>query len=374
MKFIVSSSQLLKQCQAVSGVLQTNNSLPILDSFLFEITKSELVISGSDLETTITVSLPAESKADGKIAIPARILLDTLKTFSEQPLTFSVDFKTFAVEISSDYGKYKIAGQDGEEFPKMPEITASKSFEIPFSLLNSAINRTVFATGNDEIRPVMSGVFFQLSAEGIIFVATDAHRLVRYTRTDAKANATGSFILPKKPLNLLKNLAGNEDARVKITYNNANALFELSSCSIICRLIDGKYPNYEAVIPKENPNKLTVQRNAFLSSIRRVSIFSSKTTHQVRLKIAGSELTISAEDQDYSNAASERLSCNYAGEDMEIGFNARFLSDILQNLDTEEVLLEMSAPNRAGIILPPKNEAKANEELLMLAMPVMLNV
>ena len=372
MKFIVSSSQLLKQCQAVGGVLQTSNPLPILDSFLFEIEKSELIISGSDLETTMTVRIPAESKKNGRVAIPARILLDTLKTFSEQPLTFSVDEKSFAVEISSDYGKYKVAGQDGEDFPKIPEISGGKSFEMPSSVLAASINRTVFATGNDEIRPVMSGVFFQLSKDDITFVATDAHRLVRYTRKDAKANATGAFILPKKPLNLLKNLPSG-DGKVKITYNDSNAFFEFDNYQIICRLIEGKYPNYEAVIPKENPNQLTIDRVAFMNSIRRVSIFSNKTTHQVRLKLAGSELHLSAEDLDFSNAASERLTCSYNGEDMEIGFNARFLVDMLQNLETNEVVLEMSAPNRAGLIVPTKAESNASEEILMLVMPVMLN-
>lgn len=373
MKFIVSSSLLLRQCQAISGVLQSSNALPILDDFLFVIGKSELTLSGSDLETTMTVKLPIESKTEGKIAVPARILLDSLKTFSEQPLTFSVDDKTFAIEISSDYGKYKIAGHNGEDFPKMPEMTGGKNLEMPATTLVNAINRTVFATGNDEIRPVMNGVFFQLAKDGITFVATDAHRLVKYTRKDLQASVAGSFILPKKPLNLLKNFAGAEDSRVQITYNESNAYFKFENFELICRLIEGKYPNYEAVIPKENPNKLTADRIALLNSIRRVSLFSNKTTHQVRLKIVGSELHISAEDLDYSNAASERLTCSFAGEDMEIGFNARFLVDMLQNLDTTEVMIEMSAANRAGLLVPTSAEAKVNEDILMLVMPVMLN-
>lgn len=372
MKFIVSSSQLLKQLQAISGVLSTNNSLPILDNFLFEIEKGHLTVSASDLETTMTTKIPIEAKKTGKIAMPAKILLETLKTFAEQPLTFTVDEKTFGVEISSDYGKYKLSGQDGEEFPRVPTIEGGTSFELPTSVLLAAINKTIFATGNDELRPVMSGVFCQLSTDNIIFVATDAHKLVRYKRNDVKSTANSSFILPKKPLNLLKNVLSGEDTLAKIDYNESNAFFEFNNINLICRLIDGRYPNYEAVIPTENPNKLTIDRQAFLNSIKRVSIFSNKTTHQVRLKITGSALHVSAEDIDFANEATEQMTCQYQGEDMEIGFNARFLIDMLTNLDSDEINIEMSAPNRAGILLPSAGE-KTDEDILMLIMPVMLN-
>jgi DNA polymerase-3 subunit beta len=301
-------------------------------------------------------------------------LLDTLKTFPEQPLTFSVDEKTHGIEISSDFGKYKLSGFDGEEFPKLPEAEGASTMDIASDALLEAINLTLFATGNDELRPVMSGVFCQMSKENITFVATDAHKLVRYRRSDLKSKKDGAFIIPKKPLNLLKNVLGNtEENSIKVSYNNNNAFFELGHISLICRLIDGRYPNYEAVIPTENPNVLTIERNALLNSVRRVSIFSNKTTYQVRLKITGSELNISAEDIDFSNEANERLSCQYSGEDMEIGFNARFLVDMLSNLDSEFVNLEMSAPNRAGIILPAKNGKESSEDVLMLVMPVMLN-
>ena len=240
------------------------------------------------------------------------------------------------------------------------------------SILSSAINKTLFATGVDDLRPVMSGVFCQLSKESITFVATDAHKLVRYRRTDASADNTSSFIIPKKPLNLLKNSLISVTGNVKIDYNNTNALFTFDNTVLVCRLIDGKYPNYEAVIPKENPNKMTVDRVSFLNSIRRVSIFSNKTTHQIRIKITGSELSISAEDLDFSNEAIERLTCQYAGEDMEIGFNSKFLAEMLSNLTCENVNLEMSAPNRAGILLPTEKD-NAAEDVLMLVMPVMLN-
>jgi DNA polymerase III subunit beta len=372
MKFIVASSALLKQLQSISGVLNSNNPLPILDNFLFEINNGELLISASDLETTMTCHMAIEAKENGKIAIPAKILLDTLKTFPDQPLTFTVDESTFAVEISSDFGKYKLSGQNGDEFPRIPTIEGATSLEMPSSSLLEAINKTIFATGNDELRPVMSGVYCQLSPDSITFVATDAHKLVRYRRTDTKSDVSTSFILPKKPLNLLKNILSSVDSKVKIDFNQSNTFFSFENFNLICRLIDGRYPNYEAVIPLDNPNKLVVDRLAFLNSIKRVSIFSNKTTHQVRLKIAGSELQLSAEDLDFANAANERLTCQYDGQDMEIGFNARFLQDMLSNLDTEEVNMEMSAPNRAGIILPTGN-GENHEDVLMLVMPVMLN-
>ena len=372
MKFIASSTTLLKQLQAVSGVLNSNNTLPILDNFLFEIEKGRLAVSASDLETTMTTIINIESKDSGNIAIPAKLLLDTLKTFPDQPLTFSVDKKKYAIEISSDYGKYKLTGHNGDEFPKVPAIESASSITLDSSVLASAINKTIFATGNDDLRPVMSGVFFQLSAENVTFVSTDAHKLVRYRRTDLKAKKASSFIVPKKPLNLLKNSLLGFDGGVTVEYNNTNASFSYDNVHLVCRLIYGKYPNYEAVIPTNNPNKLTVDRGALLNSIRRVSIFSNKTTHQIRLKITGSELSISAEDLDFASEASERLTCQYSGDDMEIGFNARFMADMLSNLENDNVTIEMSSPNRAGILLPSEKK-NAAEDILMLVMPVMLN-
>ncbi len=373
MKFIVSSGLLQKHLQLIGGILNSNNPLPILDNFLFVVDKGNLKVSASDNESTITTSFSiTDSKNGGKIAVPAKILLDTLKTFSEQPLTFLIDEKTHGIEIVSDYGKYKLTGFDAEEYPKIPVIDKAKSFKISASALQDAINKSLFATGNDELRPVMSGVFFQLSKDNITFVATDAHKMVRYRRNDLNSTNEGSFIVPKKPLNLLKNVLFDPNETVNISHNDSNAFFEINNFSLICRLIDGRYPNYEAVIPVDNPNKLTISRSALLNSVRRVSIFSNKTTHQVRLKITGSELQISAEDLDFANEANERLSCQFDGEDMEIGFNARFLSEMLSNLDSENVSVEMSAPNRAGILFPTENN-DTNEDILMLVMPVMLN-
>jgi DNA polymerase-3 subunit beta len=373
MKFIVSSGLLLKNLQTISGVLNSNTPLPILENFLFDINDGELIISASDLETTMTTKMNVEARENGKIAIPASILLETLKTFPEMPLTFTFSTDNFSIELSSDYGKYSLSGQDGEEFPRVPEIDDVKTLEMPTGVLSDAIVKTVFATGNDELRPVMTGVFFQIGLDNITFVATDAHKLVRYRRNDLKSTVETSFILPKKPLNLLKNALPSEDTKVNINYNNSNAFFSFNNITLICRLIDGRYPNYEAVIPQENPNKLTVDRQTFLSSIKRVSIFSNKSTHQVRLKITGSELQVSAEDLDFANAAQERMTCQFEGEDMEIGFNARFILDMLNNLRTNEVVLEMSSPNRAGLLLEAPNERNANEDILMLVMPVMLN-
>jgi len=370
MKFIVSSSQLLKQLQVLGGVINSNNTLPILDNFLFEVSENQLKISASDLETTMSAVVTIESDTSGSIAISARLLLDTLKTFPDQPLTFKTDSDSI-IEIISDQGKYDMAYFGGDEFPKSVSIPSPSKTIIPSNILATAISKTIFATGNDDLRPVMSGVFFQFSSQNLTFVATDAHKLVKYTRTDVTADKTAEFIMPKKPLNLLKGvLSGEED--VTIEYNDANAKFTFENFVLICRLIDGKYPNYEAVIPKENPNKLTVDRASFQNSVRRVSIFSSKTTHQIRLKMAGTELNISAEDIDFSNKADERLNCDYQGDDMQIGFNSRFLSEMLSNLSSNEVLIEMSLPNRAGI-LTPIDGTDEGEQITMLVMPVMLN-
>ena len=371
MKFIVSSSQLLKQLQVLGGVINSNNTLPILDSFLFELSENKLEVTASDLETTMSTVVDVESDSSGSIAVNARLLLDTLKTFPDQPLTFKTEGDS-TIEISSDQGKYDMAFFDGSEFPAAISLPSPSTTVVPAHVLGTAIAKTIFAAGNDDLRPVMSGVFFQFSSQNLTFVATDAHKLVKYTRTDVTADKTAEFIMPKKPLNLLKGVLGGGDDDVTIEYNDSNAKFTFDNFVLICRLIDGKYPNYEAVIPKENPNKLTVHRASFLNSVRRVSIFSSKTTHQIRLKMAGTELNISAEDLDFSNKADERLSCDYQGDDMQIGFNSRFLSEMLNNLNSDEVLIEMSLPNRAGI-LTPIDGTYEGEQITMLVMPVMLN-
>ena len=337
MKFIVSSSYLLKQLQVLGGIINNNNTLPILDNFLFDLDGASLTVSASDLETTISSKMEVESSEKGKVCIPARLLLDTLKTFPEQPLTFTIEDNN-TVEISSNHGKYALAYASGEEFPTAVELKDPSVTTIQGDVLATAIAKTIFASGNDDLRPVMSGVFFQFSTESLTFVATDAHKLVKYTREDVKASQAAEFIMPKKPLNLLKTILAASEEEVSVEYNESNAKFVFENTEMICRLIDGKYPNYEAVIPKENPNKLSIDRNQFLNSVRRVSIFSNKTTHQIRLKIAGAELNISAEDIDYSNKAEERLTCDYQGDDMQIGFNSRFLTEMLNNLTSDQFL------------------------------------
>tara|TARA_B110001450_G_scaffold252246_1_gene273632 strand:- start:1829 stop:2947 length:1119 start_codon:yes stop_codon:yes gene_type:complete len=371
MKFIVSSTYLLKQLQILGGVINNNNTLPILDNFLFELKQTTLIVSASDLETTMSSTLEVESESNGSVAIPARLLLDTLKTFPEQPLTFIIE-ENNTVEISSNHGKYALAYANSEEFPKAVSLENPSKTLFSGDILATAINKTIFAAGNDDLRPVMSGVFFQFSTESLTFVATDAHKLVKYQRTDISATENAEFIMPKKPLNLLKGILTANDTEVTMEYNESNARFRFDNIDLICRLIDGKYPNYEAVIPKENPNQLTIARNQFLNSVKRVSIFSNKTTHQIRLKIAGSELNISAEDIDYSNKAEERLTCDYQGDDLQIGFNSRFLTEMLNNLTSDDVSLEMSLPNRAGI-LTPIDGLDEGEQITMLVMPVMLN-
>lgn len=373
MNFAVSSTTLLKHLQTVSGVLTSSNTLPILDNFLFEISGNTLHISASDIETTMNTSLEVESNQGGVICIPANLLLDILKNLPDQPLTFTIDTTDYGIEIAYSNGRSKMVGYEGEDFPKVKKIENTEKTIVNAAVLSEAINKTLFATSTDDLRPVMGGVFCQFTPEDMIFVATDAHKLVRYKRNDSTATGNISFILPKKALTILKNNLGSDDeSEVTIEYNDNNAIFNFGNNELICRLIDGKYPNYDAVIPRENPNVLTVDRNSFLNSIKRVSIFANKTTRQVQLKITGSELTVSAEDLDFSNAAKERLTCNYDGVDMEIGFNSRFLIEMLNNINSDEIKLMMSQPNRAGIIVPAE-QSNEHTDILMLVMPVMIN-
>jgi DNA polymerase-3 subunit beta len=372
MKFIVSSSALLKPIEQIAGVINPKSVLPILDYFLFDLKKGRLTISATDLETSMTTVINVESNADGKLAVPSKIMLETLKALPEQPLTFNADTETLNIEIVTDSGRYKLSGQKPDDFPKMPKIESASTISVKAASLGNAITKTIFATGTDEMRQALTGVLFELKKDGINFVATDANRLVRFKNTSVKPTEEVNFVIPKKALNLLKSsLPNNEDAIAKIDYNKSNAFFSFGEVNLICRLIDEKFPDYKAVIPTENPNKLLINRLEFLGSIRRISIFSNKSTHQVRLKMAGSSLTVSAEDLDFSNEAKEELGCTYDGVDMEIGFNARFLSDMLSALQSDDVVLNMSTPNRAGVLVP--SSQNEGEEITMLVMPLMLN-
>ena len=373
MNFIVSSNLLLKNLQSISGVLSSSNTLPILDDFLFQVEEDILKITASDLETTMSVKLSLTmSKDPGTIAIPARILLETLKTLPDVPVTFNINDENYAIELLAGEGKYKMSGHNGEEFPESPVIDGGNAFTVNSYILADAISKTIFATGNDELRPVMAGVYLEMSDDKTSFVATDAHKLVRYTRTDIKSEGLSSIILPTKPLHQIKNILGSQEVDVKIEYNAKNAFFAFGNVTLICKLIEGKYPNYTAVIPLDNPNKLQIERAPLLNAIKRVSIYANQSTHQIRFKITGKELVLSAEDIDYSNEARERLNCNFEGDDLEIGFNSKFMQEMLSNITSKEIIIEMSQPNRAGLILPVENENE-NEDILMLVMPVMLN-
>jgi len=371
MKFIVNSSYLLKQLSYINGVITANPVVPILENFLFEIDKSRLTVTASDLQTSMITEINVESKERGNIAVPARILLDTLKNLPDQPVTFSMDESTYSIELSSDNGRYKLSGENATDFPKVPSVSNDFSASISSEVLGRAINNTIFATSNDELRPAMTGVYVNLSDKNTTFVSTDGHRLVRYRRADVKSDNGSTIIIPRKALNLLKATLPSENTDVTIDFNAANAFFKFGTIRMICRLIDERFPDYENVIPASSTIKMTINRADFLSSLKRISIYANKTTHQVRLKITGSELQVSAEDLDFSNEANERLSCEHEGEDIEIGFNARFMVEMLSNLDTEQIKLNMSAPNKAGVILPVEKDK--NEDILMLVMPVMLN-
>lgn len=371
MKFIVNSSTLLKHLSLIDGVVVSKPIIPILNNFLFDIKDGNLTISSTDLETTMTTVIKVDAKEDVSVAVPCKTTLELLKSLPDQPLAFSVNVEKGFMEIKYASGKFKLTIQKGDEFPKNPEVESGKSFSIPSRVLQKAITKTIFATSNDELRLNLTGVYVQLFDKSVTFVATDANRLVRYTRTDVKPGVEESFIMPKKALNLLKGSLPSDLSEVNVSFNKSNAFFSFGDFSLICRLIDEKYPDYKAVIPTENPNVLSIDRDEFNVAVKRVSITANKTTYQIRLKLTGSDLTISSEDIDYENEAQEKLTCNYEGQDLEIGFNSKYLSEMLSSLDASNVRLEMSQPNRAGVLLPAETEE--GEDVLMLVMPMMLN-
>lgn len=371
MNFIVSSSSLLKQLQHISGVISANTVLPILEDFHFQIEKNRLTITATDLETVMKVKIDVEAKESGKVCIPARILLDYLKSNPDQPLTLHVDRNTYAIDITSDNGKYKIMGEDPENFPKDPSADGTTSFTMPSEALSGAIHKTLFATSTDDLRPAMTGVYFELGAKAVTFVATDAHRLMKYIRTDVECPKEDHFIVPKKPLNLLRGMLPSDKSPLKLSYSGSYLFVEHGSLEVACRLIDARFPDYRVVIPSDNPYRLTVNTADFQGALRRVGVFSNKSTNLVSVAISGSELQFNAQDVDYSFEGTERMPCRYDGEDMKIAFNAKFLVEMLNAAESEEVVIELSSPNRAGIIRPVDKEE--HEDLLMLVMPLLLN-
>ena len=371
MKFIVNSSYLLKQLNGINGVITTNPVVPILENFLFEIAGGTLTITASDLQTSMITELEVEAKEDGSIAIPAKILLETLRNLPEQPVNFTIEESSYSIEISSDNGRYKLSGENATDFPRVPTVSDGYSVNISSYVLGMAISNTIYAASNDELRPSMTGVFLKLDETNATFVATDSHRLIRYRRVDIVSDMSHSMIIPRKALTLLKATLPSEVTNVAMEFNTSNAFFDFNRIKMICRLIDERYPDYENVIPADNENNVTIGKAELLSSLKRIAIYANKTTHQVRLKITGSELMISSEDLDFSNEANERLVCEHDGEDIEIGFNAKFLIEMLGNISSDQLTFKLSAPNKAGLIEPSnKNE---NEDILMLVMPVMLN-
>jgi DNA polymerase-3 subunit beta len=370
MKFIVSSSVLSKQLQQINGVINANTVLPILEDFLFEIKDKKLHVTATDLETVMKVQMEVESKADGRVCIPHKVLSDYLKNIADQPLTFTID-KSFAIDITSDNGKYKIMGENPDNFPKEPGGDETGSFTMTSTALVTAINKTLFAVSTDDLRPAMTGVFFEVSKKAIQFVSTDAHKLVKYIRTDAKATKDDTFIVPRKPLGLLKNSLPDNDDELTVSYNSNHLFVKHPNIQVICRLIDARFPDYKVVIPTDNPYKLTVNRSDFQGALRRVNVFSNKSTNQVALSINGSELQLEAQDVDFSFEGNERMTCEFDGSELKIAFNAKFLIEMLNAVDTTEITIELSTPNRAGIMKPV--EQSENEELLMLVMPLMLN-
>ncbi len=374
MRFVVSSHDLLQHLQSVSRVISSKNSLPILDDYLFKLEDNVLTITASDLETTLVTQMKIENADEnGSIALPALRLTNTLKEFPEEPLTFEINLETLAVEILAEQGKYSIVGQRAVEYPQVPSLKEETKtvFQLDPAVLYNGITRTLFATANDDLRPIMNGIYFDIEEDKITLVASDAHKLVRYIRKGFRVDKPGSFILPKKPASLLKNILPKEENDVTIEFDDKNARFVLGDHTLVCRLVEGGYPSYNSVIPQDNPNKMHVDRVAMMNALKRVSVFSSQASNLVRLSITGNQLTLSAQDIDFSVSASEWLKCQYDGDDMEIGFKSTFLLEILSNLPGDEVVFELADPTRAGIILPAEQEDE-NDDLLMLLMPMMI--
>ena len=374
MKFVVSSSALLGLLQTTNKVISSKNTLPILDYFLFDLTEGVLKITASDLETTLVGTLAVENvEREGLIAVPVKLMLDSLKEFSEQPLTIEANESTWEIVVSWKSGKLTLPGTSGLSYPNLPELNAEtkQSLALDVDTLMVGINKTIFATADDELRPVMNGVYINLEPQSVTFVATDAHKLVKYA-SETAAEATASFILPKKPANLLRGLLPKEDGEITVEFDDKNVLFRLKNQVLICRLIEGNYPNYNAVIPANNPNKVFVDRLELLNAIRRVAVCSNQSTNLIKLDISKGTINLTAQDLDFSVSAQESLPCDYEGEDIVIGFKSTFLIEILSNIETTTVLVELADSTRAGVFKPVYDQQPSNDTLMLL-MPMMIN-
>jgi DNA polymerase-3 subunit beta len=372
MKFIVSSTGLFSHLQAVSRAINSKNSLPILDCFLLELTDGTLSITASDSETTLATSIETnECDSDGRFAINSKTILDALKEIPEQPLTFEVN-ENMEIIVKYQNGKYSLMGQNADEYPQTTALGSNAvHVTLGASVLMTGVTRALFATADDELRPVMNGVYFDITTEDITFVASDGHKLVRNKTFKAKGNEKAAFILPKKPATLLKNLLPKEMGDVQIDFDDRNAVFTMENYTLTCRLIEGRYPNYNSVIPQNNPHRATIDRTAFMSALKRVSVFSSAASSLIKLRLDMNTIQISGQDIDFSTSAEETMMCSYDGNPMSIGFKSTFLIDILNNMSSQEVVMELADPSRAGVIVPI--EQNEDEDLLMLLMPMMLN-
>ncbi|MBE5033133.1 DNA polymerase III subunit beta [Gallalistipes aquisgranensis] len=374
MKFVISSSALLSLLQTTGKVISNKNTLPILDYFLLELKDGELKVTASDLETTLVGTIKVESvEKEGLIAAPAKLMLDSLKEFSEQPLTIEANESTWEIKVSWKSGSLALPGTSGLSYPAIPELNEEKKeFTFEVETLQNGVGKTIFATADDELRPVMNGIYINMDAEGFTFVATDAHKLVKYTDESQTGGVTASFILPKKPANLLRAVLPKEDEPIRVAFDAKNVMFRLKSHMLICRLIEGNYPNYNAVIPAANPNKVIVDRVELLNAIKRVAVCSNQATNLIKLDIASSVINLTAQDLDFSVSANESLPCNYDGEAITIGFKSTFLVEILSNIETPSVLVELADSTRAGVFKPVYDD-KQTSTTLMLLMPMMIN-
>jgi len=375
MKFVISSSELLNHLNSISRVINAKNTVAALDNYLFQLTENQLKITASDLESTMITTLALENaEGEGSIAIPARILNNTLKEFPEQPLTFKINDKTFNIDLYSENGKYSIMGQTGEEYPENRKLDEDSSSTITLTneVLLNGISKTLFATADDELRPVMNGILLEFGQENLTFVASDAHKLVRYKNETVKTEIESSFILPKKPASLLKGLLPKEDENVEICFDEKSAIFKLSNYTLICRLVEGTYPKYNSVIPTNNSNEMIVDRLDLFNSVKRVSVFANQASNLIKLGIENNQLVISAQDVDFSISAVEKIKCQYENEKIEIGFKSVFLMEILSNINSADVKVMLADSTRAGLFVPLEKESD-EEEVLMLLMPMMIN-
>ena len=373
MRFTLSSSLLNNRLQTLAKVINSKNALPILDSFLFEVRNNQIIITASDSETVMKSTIVLDyCDGEGTFAVPNRTILDAVKELAEQPLTFEVNTEKRSIQISYQNGIYKFTTQDADEDPRTQSIPdGANVISVDASVLNDNITRSIFATAQDELRPVMNGIYFDLTPEGLAIVASDGHKLVRNKNFTIKSDIPASFIMPKKPANLLKNVLAKDSGDVVIKFDDRSAEISFSDGMLACRLIEGRYPNYNSVIPQNNPNQLTIDRKSLIGTLRRVLPFASESSQLIRFHLEAGKLELSSEDIDFATSAKEEIACEYTGQNMNIGFKGSSLSEILSNLDSEEVIIQLADPSRAGIIVPA--EQPENEDVLMLIMPMLLN-